>query len=267
MSKKHLNHWGDFKSMECAWLRLKETDLLHGSGKKAHSLELILKAPKTISFKQGAFYHLIWKLAHWWVPSATTKTPFTPTSPGTHFPSGYLHLQSLSSLISIPPFISRNTASQEQSSRALSPEEDPRQPLRSHSPERQPARRYPLNLQRWATAAPGRPLAPCPSSPPPPISTDPPRRIPASQALSPHAASPSSSPSLPKATAPPALSPAAPPVNAVLQLKAHCLESPFVIDGYHFLPRLSGTTFLANPRSKLFAAGHRPQRSASPTSK
>ncbi|XP_032727691.1 transcription initiation factor TFIID subunit 4-like [Lontra canadensis] len=38
-----------------------------------------------------------------------------------------------------------------------------------------------------------------------------PHRIPASQAVSAHAACPSSSPSLPKATAPPALSPADPP--------------------------------------------------------
>lgn len=39
-----------------------------------------------------------------------------------------------------------------------------------------------------------------------------------------------------------------------------------VIDGYHFLPRLGGTTTSANPRSKLAPARHRPWRSASPTS-
>lgn len=40
-----------------------------------------------------------------------------------------------------------------------------------------------------------------------------------------------------------------------------------VIDGYHFLPRLGGTTAPANPRSKLAPARHRPWRSASPTNK
>lgn len=94
--------------------------------------------------------------------------------------------------------------------RALSPEDDRGQCLRPHSPERRSygATHFTSNAVPPLPPAALWPLA-LPHSPPPPISTAPPRRIPASQALSTHAACPSSSPSLPKDTAPPALSPAA----------------------------------------------------------
>lgn len=107
--------------------------------------------------------------------------------------------------------------------KALSPENSsskaPRAPLSPKSREQHST----LHLQSTTTTASGRPLASCPAllqfqhlSP----STE------AGQALFPQAACPSSSPNLPQAKDPPALSPAAPPVNAVLQRQAHFLESP-----------------------------------------
>ena len=185
-----------------------------------------MKAPKATSFKQGAFYHLNGNLAHRRFPSATSKRPSAPASPGT--PSSEGTFTSSLSALSFPfhPLFFETQAPKKLSLRTLSPENDPRQPLRPHSPERHQhgATHLTSNTEPPLPPAALWPLAPGPASPPPPTSTAPPRRIPASQTPWPQRC-----PALvlaqppPSHTAPSALSPAAPPVNAALQLKAQCL--------------------------------------------
>ena len=95
-----------------------------------------MKAPKATSFKQGAFYHLNGNLAHRRFPSATSKRPSAPASPGT--PSSEGTFTSSLSALSFPfhPLFFETQAPKKLSLRTLSPENDPRQPLRPHSPER-----------------------------------------------------------------------------------------------------------------------------------
>lgn len=166
------------------------------------------------------------------------------------------------------PFLSRVTASREPSFRGADHRRTlARHPTRPHTPSKKSL--APLHLQRRGRhLCPRPPSGPLPCLPPLPLPTSPslPRPIPflsqpsplPSRLLAP-LVPPQASPKTP-ATAPSShsRSPAAPPVNAALQLRAHCLESPRVIDSYHFLPRLGGTTFPANRRSRRAREGHRP---------
>lgn len=111
--------------------------------------------------------------------------------------------------------------------RALSAEDDHGQFLRPHSPERHSHRAAHLTSNAVPQLPPGRPLAPCPPSLPSPSNL---HRFPSPNSCQ---SSPLHSRGWPLVLAKPPQrhSPASPltgrpPVNAVLQLQPHCLESP-----------------------------------------